>query len=449
MSREAEIVDAVIRALGEGAVDTGPAELDRCSRDESDLASCRPVCVCRPGTTADVVALVRAALDARFPIVPRGGGTGLEGGCIPSEGAVVADLSGLDAVARFAPEERFIEVGPGMVNDRLNRLVGGAGLFFPPSPGGSGDGATVGGMVSTDASGLLAFGYGSTRRWVASIEAVTGAGEVLRAGSRVPKSSAGYDLKDLIVGSEGTLAIVTSVGLRLAPLPLAMARAAYLFDTLAGACEAAATVAAYVPGIAALEVVDAGTLALFPEAGASGNLVICEVHGTADGCREGLAACADVFRDAGGRIEGTIADPWELRHRLTRTVRESAAPVGVVRTDCAVPLPSLGRFATAASENAASHGRRLHVFGHAGTGILHFLLPLAGPGAWTRDQAQAWKRRLDLAAIAEGGTSTGEHGVGTGHRDVLAVEHPGGVAVMRAIKAVFDPAGILNPGKVV
>jgi len=457
VDREAWI-RALERSLEAEAVSTAPGDLQAVSHDESDLPGVLPACTCRPRTTAEVAAVIRVAMEHGVPVTVRGGGSGLEGGAIPLAGGIVLDLSRMDGVLAVSPDERVVVAQPGVTHDRLNRLLRSTGLHFPPSPGGSGDVATLGGMVSTDASGLYSLRHGGTRRWVRGLEAVTGTGEVLRVGGRVPKSSAGYDLKDLLVGSEGTLGVVTEVTLGLEPLPAGFVRATLAFPTIEEACEAAAEMAGYVPELAAVELADRETMEALRALPGLGDvpgedLLMIEAQGRPGECAAGREAALEVAAAHGGQVVEEIGDPWALRHRMTRTLREAAHPAGVARTDCAVPLPALARFVNEIKSLAAAGGtaqtpRRAYVFGHAGVGIVHCLMPLGGAGSWTPDEARAARDSLAARAVALGGTVSGEHGIGLGQRDLLALEHPDGIAWMRRLKAIFDPRGILNPGKV-
>jgi D-lactate dehydrogenase (cytochrome) len=439
--------------LGNDRVEVDGARVATVSRDESDLPPARPLAVVRPRHTQDVVAVVRACHDARLPLTARGGGTSLEGSSVPSVGAIVLDLSDLARVAQTSVEERLAVVEAGVVFDRLNERLRPTGLFFPPTPGGSADAATIGGMVATDAGGLYAVRYGGTRRWVRGLTVVTGDGTILHTGSRLPKTSTGVDLTQVFVGAEGTLGIVTEVTLGLCPVPEARQRAAWAFDDLGTACACVADLLLGIPDLAAVEVVDRGTVDLL-RAGAdgagapAGDLLLIEVHGRASECAAAIQAACDIASTFGARPVDGATDPWELRHRLTRAVRESAAPSGVVRTDAAVPLPRLAAFVAATQERAAARGRRLHVFGHAGLGILHFLAPLAGAGAWPLDEARDWKVALCVEATRQGGVVSGEHGVGLGNREAYLATAGATLPYLRALKSVFDPAGILNPGKI-
>ncbi len=450
-------MDSLVRALagilGDDRVDVEGARVSAASHDESDMAPVQPRALVRPRHTEDVAAVVRACRDAGVPLTARGGGTSLEGSSVPSPGAIVVDLSGLSRVIEASVEERLAVVEAGVIFDRLNDRLRPTGLFFPPTPGGSADAATIGGMVATDAGGLFAVRYGGTRRWVRGLTVVTGDGQVLRTGSRLPKTSIGVDLTQVFVGSEGTLGIVTEVTLGLCPVPEARQRAAWTFDGLGTACACVADLLLAVPDLAAVEVVDRGTVDLVrtgaDAAGApEGDLLLIEVHGREAECASALVAARDIATSFGGRAVDGTTDPWDLRHRLTRAVRESAHPAGVVRTDAAIPLPRLAAFVAAAQQRAAARGRRLHVFGHAGLGILHFLAPLAGTGAWPADEARAWKVGLCVEAARQGGAVSGEHGVGLGNREAYLATAGAMLPYLRALKAVFDPAGILNPGKI-
>jgi len=448
------IIERLEKDLGTEIVRTTPAELAAASHDESDMEPVTPVCLCRPRTTEQVLSIVKAAGDLGVPITARGAGTSLEGSSIPSTGAVVVDFAGMDSVLESVPEERRVTVGPGMVYDRLNHLLRPNGLFFPPSPGGSADVATIGGMASTDASGIYALRYGGTRPWVSALEVVTGRGDLMRVGALVPKSTAGLDLKDLFVGAEGSLGLITEITLRLAPVPPASRKGGFLFTDLAEACAASSEMAAFVPEMAALELTDGDTMDLLRALPAyrslpDGHALFVEVHGRDEDCEAGFEAATDVAGARGGTPLSThIPDPWELRHRMTGVIRESAQPHGVVRTDCAVPLLRLPGFVSETKDRAKTDGRGLYVFGHVGLGVLHFLMPLAGDGAWSRPDALAEKERLGLAAVEAGGTISGEHGIGQGNRAILPAEHPVGIDYMRSIKSLFDPENIMNPGKV-
>lgn len=448
------IIERLEKELGTDRVLTGASELAAASRDESDMEPVSPVCVCRPENTEQVCGIVNAARDLGVPVTARGAGTSLEGSSIPSQGALVVDFAAMDSVHESVPEERRVTVGPGMVYDRLNRLLRPNGLFFPPSPGGSADVATIGGMASTDASGIYALRYGGTRPWVSALEVVTGRGDVMRVGALVPKSTAGLDLRDLFVGAEGSLGLITAVTLRLAPVPPASRKGGFLFTDLAEACAASSEMAAFIPEMAALELTDGDTMDLLRALPAyrslpDGHALFVEVHGREEDCDAGFEAATDVAgAHGGGSLPEQIPDPWELRHRMTGVIRESAQPHGVVRTDCAVPLLKLPGFVADTKDRARTAGKGLFVFGHVGLGVLHFLMPLAGEGSWSRAEALAEKERLGLAAVEAGGTISGEHGIGLGNRAILSAEHPVGIDYMRSIKSLFDPGNIMNPGKV-
>lgn len=443
-----KVIGSFVDCLGAENVFIEGPKYKAAFHDESDMPPVPPLCVVTPRVSLHVKQIVDLCLSFEVPLTARGAGTSLEGSAIPAPGSVVVDFSLMDAVHDLVPEEQRVTVGPGMVYERLNRLLKSYGLFFPPAPGGSADVATIGGMVSTDASGIYALGYGATRRWVLALDVVTGRGEEMRVGSFVPKTSMGYSLKDLFIGSEGTLGLITAVTLRLAPLPVAAQKSGFIFPDLAECCAAAAEMTAYVPELVAIELCDEDTLqvlkTLYPDL-PEGHTLFVEAHGR--DCTAAIEAAREIADSHLGRVlpEGTH-DPWELRHRTTNVIRELCRPHGVVRSDCAVPLQYVPSFVAEAKARATP--RKIFVFGHIGLGILHLLFPLGGPLAWSRAEAIQEKIALGLKAITLGGTASGEHGVGIANIELLAAEHPVGLAYMRAIKSIFDPHNIMNPDKV-
>lgn len=419
------------------------------SHDESDIRPVIPLCAIRPVSSKEIQDIVGIARSLRIPITPRGGGTSLEGSSIPTNGAIVLDLSLMNKVIECVPEERRIKVEPGVIFSNLNRFVAQYGLFFPPTPGGSQHSATIGGMVSTDASGIYAIKYGGTRPWVLGLEVVIGTKEILRLGSICPKTSSGIDLKNLFIGAEGTLGVVTEIDLRLAPLPEKRAQICALFHKLDEALEAAINIAGYVPDVAMIELVENDTLKIlssFVQIDCfNGNGVFIEVHGTKDQCREGINTCKEIISQVNGVIvEGFNA--FSIRDKATDVVRERSK--SVVRTDCAVPLLKLAGFIMDAKKRAEDLKKDIYIFGHVGLGILHILLPLGGAHPWTMEEALKEKERLGLEAVKLNGAISGEHGIGLGFRNLFSSLDPTLVRVMREVKKVFDPANIMNPDKI-
>jgi glycolate oxidase subunit GlcD len=403
-----------------------------------------------PTTTDEVARVVAWCYDHDVAIVPRGGGTGFAGGAVPSGGVVVA-LERMHGVRSFDPLLWRIEVEAGVTTWGLRRLAQENGLMFPPDPG-AGEQSQVGGNVATNAGGPHAFKYGVVGRWVTGLEVVLAPGEVVRIGGAIRKDVAGYDVKSLLIGSEGTLGIVTSVSLRLLPRPERVIPVAAVYGSAEDGC--AAILAVYGGGIqaAALEYLDGATLgyagAAFPGGlpQESGFLVIAE----ADGSEEEAERVADELLEA--LSEGAIAvlrpSPQELwRWRDGVSLAVTASTGAKLGEDVAVPVERLLDIVNATAEVGERHGFSSCSWGHAGDGNVHasFLVTPGGP-----EEAAAVLAADELVrlAVGLGGTVAAEHGLGTLklHRigDQLG---PRLLALQGELKQVFDPKGLLNPGK--
>jgi D-lactate dehydrogenase (cytochrome) len=354
-------------------------------------------------------------------------------------------------VIAVRPEDLQVDVQPGVVYAALNRRLRPEGLFFPPSPGGSADWATVGGMVANNASGIYSVKYGGTRDHVRAATVVTGAGRVLRLGNRCRKSASGYHLLGLLVGSEGTLAIATELTLALAGLPAACRQGGFGFPDATAAARATAELIRFGIDVAAVEFLDARTIAAIDRfaglALAEAPALLVEVHGSAAGVGEAWQAAEEVMRAAGGAplVLPEGRGVWSIREQATRAVEASRPGAATVRADLAIPIGALPALVARSEALAAERGLALHLFGHAGIGILHALVPA---DAAERPAAEAARDALVEAALALGGSCSGEHGMGLGNRRYAAREHGEAVALMQGIKALFDPRGILNPGKI-
>jgi D-lactate dehydrogenase (cytochrome) len=347
-------------------------------------------------------------------------------------------------------EDLQVDVQPGVVYAALNRALRPHGLFFPPAPGGSADVATVGGMVANNASGIYSVRYGGTRDHVRAATVVTGGGDVLRLGNRCRKSASGYHLLGLLVGSEGTLAIATELTLALAGLPAARRQGAFRFAGAPAAARATADVIRFGLDVAAIEFLDAGTLAALERFGrfglAAAPTLLVEAHGSVAGVDEAWQAVTEVMRDAGGEpvVLPGGRDAWSIREHATRAIAAERPEAAVVRADVAIPIGALPGLVERCETLAAERRLAVHLFGHAGIGILHALV-LAD--ASERAAAEAARDVLVEHALAHGGSCSGEHGMGLGNRGYAAREHGAALALMQGVKALFDPHGILNPGK--
>ncbi len=420
-----------------------------------------PLAVVRPQSTGEVAAVVRECAARRIPVVPRGAGTGLSGGANAVEGGIVLSLDRMAAILEINEAERLAVVQPGVVNDHLRTAVAKHGLWYPPDPA-SAPWSTIGGNVATNAGGLCCVKYGVTRDYVLALEIVTAAGEITRLGRRTAKGVAGYDLAGLMVGSEGTLGVITEVTVRLRPLRTTPPRTVVgFFDTLAAAGDAVARVTAAGVQPAAFELIDRYCLkavnawkhAGLPEEAAALLLAQTDLpEPAAEGEAQAIQAC---FVAAGATEAMASTDPVEAEALFD--ARRLAGPAllwqhedAALTEDVCLPRGRLAEMLARIERIATEHDTPIATIAHAGDGNLHpcLIAPKGDEAARTRALA-AFDAIID-AALELGGTVTGEHGVGLLKRDGMHREvGPVNLAMQRAVKAALDPAGILNPGKVI
>jgi D-lactate dehydrogenase (cytochrome) len=414
-----------------------------------------PDAVAFPETTAEVAAIVALCAEHRVPVIAFGAGTSLEGHVNAPAGGVCLDLMRMDRVLAVHAEDLDCTVEPGITRTRLNAHLRDRGLFFPIDPGAD---ASLGGMAATRASGTNAVRYGTMRENVLGLEVVLADGRVIRTGGRARKSSAGYDLTRLFVGSEGTLGVITALTLRLAGIPEAVMAATSTFPSLAAACDAViATIQTGIP-VARIELLDPVAIgAVNAHAGlglAVAPTLFLEFHGSPAGVAEQAAAFGEIAAGLGGSgfarasREEERARLWKARHDFYWAGLALRPGARGLSTDVCVPISRLADCVTAAAARAAADGFLAPIVGHVGDGNFHVMLLVdpADPGEAAR--AQAYVDWLADLAIGMDGTCTGEHGIGQGKRGYLAAEAGAAVPVMAALKAALDPLGILNPGKV-
>jgi D-lactate dehydrogenase (cytochrome) len=440
----------------EHRVNDGESALDQHAADFSYHRPHRPDVVVYPESTAEVSAVLAYANEARVPVVPFGAGTSLEGHVIPIHGGISLDLTRMSRIVALRPLDLSATVQPGVTRTQLETAAGPHGIFFAVDPGAD---ATLGGMAATNASGTTTVRYGGMRTNVLALEAVLADGSVVRAGSRAVKTSAGYNLAQLLIGSEGTLGVITELTLRLHPIPeeIVVARAA--FPSVVEACAAAAAlVGAGVP-VTRCELVDASTIVAlnafggldFPE---SPHLFV-EIGGSATAVPGELATARELIEDAGATAFAAESDPtararlWDARHNALIASMALQPGTKALTTDVAVPVSELAAAMEHARDALDGSGLRGGIVGHAGDGNFHVAFLLDPDDADLVARAQRLNATLVADALARGGTCTGEHGIGFGKLDYLAEEHGDLLPLMRGIKALLDPNGILNPGKVV
>ncbi|MGN6300196.1 MAG: FAD-binding oxidoreductase [Angustibacter sp.] len=457
MSEVPAALDALAAVLPPGALVTDPVQMAGYARDEAALVPAgTPVAVARPTTTAEVSAVMEVASRTGTPVVPRGAGSGLIGGANAVDGCIVLSLERMDQVLEIDESERLAVVQPGVVNADLRAAAAARGLFYAPDPS-SYEWSTIGGNIATNAGGLCCVKYGVTRDAVLALEMVLADGTVVRTGRRTVKGVAGYDLTGLVVGSEGTLAVVTEATLRLRVLPAPPTTAVAFFPSLASAGTAVTDVlrAGLVPSL--LEIMDRTTVRavdamtrmdLDTDAAA---LLLAQFDDPARASAD-AARLVEICELAGATF-GASADSPEDGDALL-AARRAALPAlqrqgPVLLDDVAVPVPRLTALIEEIEGIAAATGLTIGTFGHAGDGNLHPAIVFDDADPAQVSVARTAFDDIVAAALRLGGTVTGEHGIGLLKREHLTGElDPGAHDLHRAVKAAFDPRGILNPGKV-
>ncbi|TVT36469.1 FAD-binding protein [Amycolatopsis rhizosphaerae] len=450
---------AELRAVvpGDRVVDD-PGIVESYLQDHAEWAPYgRAAAVVRPRTTEEVQAVVRVAARLRVPVVPRGAGTGLSGGANAIDGCVILSFESMDRVLEINRLERLAVVQPGIVNDDLRAACAVHGLWYPPDPA-SAPWSTIGGNVATNAGGVCCVKYGVTRDYVLGLEVVTGRGDVVRLGRRTAKGVAGYDLCGLMVGSEGTLGVITEITVRLRPSRAPERTVAGYFDSIVAAGEAVSAVSASGVVPSALELVDRHCLEAVDAwknmgLSADANVVLlgrCDTPGLAG--EEEAQVLLRCFEQAGASWAAVSSDEQEAEalfdaRRLAYPALERLGPV--LTEDVCVPKAQVPEMLARIEKTAVAHDTLIANIAHAGDGNLHPLLitPIGDEDAKRR--AQAAFEDIIADAVELGGTVTGEHGVGLLKRGGLRREvSPGVLDLHRAVKTALDPLGILNPGKV-
>ncbi len=435
---------------------TAQAVRDQHGKDESHFPPCPPEAVVFALTTAEVSAAVAACAAHGVAIIAFGTGTSLEGHVAALKGGVCIDVSGMNAVLTVRPEDLDVTVQPGVTRKQLNEYLRDSGLFFPIDPGAD---ASLGGMAATRASGTNAVRYGTMRDNVLSLEVVLPDGKVIRTARRARKSSAGYDLTRLFVGSEGTLGIITEVTLRLHGIPEAISAAVCPFPSVEAAVQTVIlTIQSGIP-VARIEFMDEVMVEAVNRYSKTTHQVaptlFFEFHGSEAGVREQAERVQAIAAEFGAE-QFQWATGTEDRSRLW-AARHNAYYAGVGlrpgsrawTTDTCVPISRLAECLLETKEDLASSSLISCVVGHVGDGNFHVMLLVDPDRPEEIAEAETLNRRIVRRALAMDGTCTGEHGVGHGKMEFLEEEFGEALEVMRRIKTAIDPAGIMNPGKIV
>ena len=430
---------------------------DQHGRDESVFVSVPPpAAVVFAESTQDVADAVALASQYDTPVIAFGVGSSLEGHLLAVQGGISIDVSRMNKVLAVNAEDLTVTVQPGVTRKQLNEEIKSTGLFFPIDPGAD---ASIGGMCATRASGTNAVRYGTMRENVLALEVVTAQGSTIRTGTRAKKSSAGYDLTRLMVGSEGTLGIMTEITLRIYPLPEAISAAVCSFPSIADAVHTVIeTIQLGVP-IARVELIDANTVRMVNQYAKLGlreeALLLMEFHGSPAGVKEQAETVQELASSHGGQSFEWATTPeertrlWTARHNAYFAAIQSKPGCRAISTDTCVPISRLADALLDSIEEADASGIPYFLVGHVGDGNFHFGYLIDPDNAQEFETAEALNRKLVQRALSLGGTCTGEHGVGLHKMGFLRDEAgEGAIDMMRAIKRALDPKNIMNPGKI-
>jgi len=448
---------ALERIVGTSNVSTRDADLDAHSIDESHSRPGRADVVVWPTSTEQVSALLAWAQQECVPVVPWSAGSSLEGNPVPCCGGLLLAMYRMNRIIEIRERDLQVVVQPGMVYAELNKELGRQGMFFPPAPGSS-EVATIGGMVSNNSSGMRAVKYGVTRDYILSLEVVLAGGQVLRVGSNATKSSSGYDLVDLFVGSEGTLGVITEVTMQVTGLPERVMAVTSSFPTLDGATDAVYETLRSGLDPAAIEILDADTMRITNEQQGLSlpnvPTLFVEFHGSNDGIAQEIDYLREIC-DECGAVRFDFAEYTEAREALWRARREARESIKrshpgktLIGGDACVPMSRFGELVRYTHQLADESGLRIYAFGHAGDGNLHTEAIVDGNDPAEFALGEELTSKVIRRALEMGGTATGEHGVGLMKRSFMRQEHGAALDVMRAIKRTLDPYGIMNPGKI-
>lgn len=415
-----------------------------------------PDAVVFPHSTEDVSEIVKICATHDCPIVAYGTGTSLEGHQLPFQGGISLNMREMNQLLAVHEEDLDCVVQPGLTRKELNTELRATGLFFPVDPGAN---ASLGGMTATRASGTTAVRYGTMKENVLALEVVLADGRIIRTGTRARKSSTGYDMTKLFVGSEGTLGIITEMTLRLQGIPEATSAATCVFDDFETAVNTVITTIQMGIPMARIEFVDEMMAKGFNLFDPSANLpekpqLFIEFHGTEAAVKEQAQTFGEIVADMGGGHFKWTDKPeertalWKLRHNAYYGQRALRPESQVQNTDVCVPISRLAEAVKLAKQKAVEHGLIVTTVGHVGDGNFHCGI-MVGDDQEERDRAARFCHEINEMALSLDGTVSGEHGIGRGKMKYMAAEHGDALSVMGDIKRTLDPQNIMNPGKLV
>ena len=448
---------AALQARFGAQCSTALAVREQHGRDESAFTTVPPpAAVVFAESTQDVADAVRLCAQYKVPVIPFGVGSSLEGHLLAVQGGISVDVSRMNKIVSINADDLTVTVQPGVTRKQLNEEIKSTGLFFPIDPGAD---ASIGGMSATRASGTNAVRYGTMRENVLALEVVNAKGEVLRTGTRAKKSSAGYDLTRLFVGSEGTLGVMTEITLKLYPLPEAVSAAVCSFPSIEAAVRSTIAIIQMGVPIARVELIDANTVRMVNAYAKLGlreePMLLMEFHGSPASVQEQAQTVQEIATEHGGESFEWATTPeertrlWTARHNAYFAAIQSKPGCRAISTDTCVPISRLADCLLDSVAEADASGIPYFLVGHVGDGNFHFGYLIDPNNAQEFAQAEALNHKLVSRALHLGGTCTGEHGVGLHKMDFLRNEAGDeAVTMMCTIKQALDPDNIMNPGKI-
>ncbi|MGB7337927.1 MAG: FAD-binding oxidoreductase [Phototrophicaceae bacterium] len=447
------ILDQLVAIVGEDNLSTGDSERQLHSHDQSFHEAHLPEVVVWARTAQQVADILKLANEHHIPVTPWGAGSSLEGNPIPVHGGILLSLAKMDAIVEMHADDFQVTVQAGKPYKDLNREIAKYGLFFPPDPGAN---ATIGGMLANNAAGIRTVKYGASKDNVLKMQVALADGRLITVGSRSVKQSAGYNLLQLFVGSEGTLGIITEATLKIAPVPQFRTTMIASFASIEAAVEAVVAIKGSGIDVAALEFLDSIATTMLIRGGlqieANPSLFMEVYNAHEDAMQTDIEIVREICQELACISYIPITDRtaqaqlWEARHSSYETIVRMNPDKKFQVMDVAVPISKYPEIIAFGQEQLARYNMQAAFIGHAGDGNIHLTLPYSN--ADDLMAVKAVNRAIIERAIALGGTATGEHGVGIGKVAYMQQEHGAALDVMRSIKQTFDPNGILNPGKV-
>lgn len=451
----AAFLEALSARFGD-QLSTAQAVREQHGRDESSFKAPPPTAVVFAESTADVADVVKLASQYAVPVIPFGAGSSLEGHLLAVQGGISLDVGRMNKLLSVNADDLTVTVQPGITRKQLNEAIKDTGLFFPIDPGAD---ASIGGMSATRASGTNAVRYGTMRENVLALEVVTASGEVIRTGTRAKKSSAGYDLTRLMVGSEGTLGVITEITVKLYPLPEAVSAAICSFPSIEAAVRTTIQVIQLGVPIARVELIDVNTVRMVNAYAKLGlreePMLLMEFHGSPASVKEQAELVQEIASEFGGNAFEWASTPeertrlWTARHNAYFAAIQSRPGCVAISTDTCVPISRLADCLLDSVAETDASGIPYFLVGHVGDGNFHFGYLIDPNDPHEREVAEGLNHKLVERALRLEGTCTGEHGVGLHKMDFLVTETgAGAVDMMRTIKRALDPQNIMNPGKI-